>query len=97
MLKYRILFSGSLNFMKPLRTLPAALLLLFFHQTAWADATQPATASEVATSDTQKNTDNLNETEATLTPKYPIEIVADVPELGKMLEEHLPLIAYQRK
>ena len=38
-----------------------------------------------------------NSNDVVLTPKYPIEIKLDNEELRAMLEQYLPLIAYQRK
>lgn len=74
---------------------PLLGLLLLLNQPAWSNTTdtvQAASASAPA--------GNPNDTEAevsNLTPKYPVTIEADNEELKQMLEEFLPLIAYQRK
>ena len=58
----------------------------------------PLKKSEIAPrKDKSKSEQTNEEDEKELTPKYPIIIEADNPEIQAMLEQHLPLIAYQRK
>ncbi|WP_038313140.1 autotransporter assembly complex protein TamA [Kingella kingae] len=70
-------------------------LLLLLNQPAWSNTTdtvQAASASAPAGNPTDTEAEVSN-----LTPKYPVTIEADNEELKQMLEEFLPLIAYQRK
>ncbi|MDK4536758.1 autotransporter assembly complex protein TamA, partial [Kingella kingae] len=72
-----------------------SLLLLLNNQPAWSNTTdtvQAASASAPAGNPTDTEAEVSN-----LTPKYPVTIEADNEELKQMLEEFLPLIAYQRK
>ena len=58
----------------------------------------PLKKSEISPrKDKSKSEQTNEEDEKELTPKYPIIIEADNPEIQAMLEQHLPLIAYQRK
>ena len=58
----------------------------------------PLKKSEISSRKDKSKSEQVNEEdEKELTPKYPIIIEADNPEIQKMLEQHLPLIAYQRK
>ena len=60
--------------------------------------TPPLKKSEISLrKDKSKSEQGIDEEERELTPKYPIIIEADNPEIQKMLEQYLPLIAYQRK
>lgn len=74
---------------------PLLGLLLLLNQPAWSNTTdtvQAASASAPAGNPTDTEAEVSN-----LTPKYPVTIEADNEELKQMLEEFLPLIAYQRK
>lgn len=74
---------------------PLLSLLLLLNQPAWSNTTdtvQAASASAPAGNPTDTEAEVSN-----LTPKYPVTIEADNEELKQMLEEFLPLIAYQRK
>ena len=74
---------------------PLLGLLLLLNQPAWSNTTdtvQAASASASAGNPTDPETEVSN-----LTPKYPVTIEADNEELKQMIEEFLPLIAYQRK
>lgn len=74
---------------------PLLGLLLLLNQPAWSNTTdtvQAASASAPAGNPTDTEAEVSN-----LTPKYPVTIEADKEELKQMLEEFLPLIAYQRK
>lgn len=51
--------------------------------------------------DTEENTNEQTESdgeqEKELIPKYPIEIQTDSEEISKLLEQHLPIISYQKR
>lgn len=83
-----------------LRRLVILLLSLFSSPLVWAENTvvefnplekiHGSVAEAVTTA-------NEEAEQAKLEPKYPIEIKADNAEIQTMLENYLPLIAYQRK
>ncbi|ULJ64442.1 autotransporter assembly complex protein TamA [Wielerella bovis] len=90
-----------------LRHSPIFLFLSFaIIPAAWADE-MPIAASESASNfqaasapasvENDENTSIDNDDEVNLEPKYPIEIKVDDAEIQAMLQQHLPLIAYQRK
>ena len=64
-------------------------------QNAPAPVTTSGTPAKPASSESES--DNTPDDEANLEPKYPITIHADNAEIQAMLQQHLPLIAYQRK
>ncbi|WP_158535598.1 autotransporter assembly complex protein TamA [Kingella kingae] len=80
---------------KQIHLFPLLSLLLLLNKPAWSNTTdtvQAASASAPAGNPTDTEAEVSN-----LTPKYPVTIEADNEELKQMLEEFLPLIAYQRK
>lgn len=89
--------------LKPIYTPVFAAVLLLMGGTAFAqDGTAAETRPETAKKEGKGwfgwwNKQDEDAPEKELQPKYPVEVVADNSEMKALLEQHLPLISYQRK
>lgn len=62
-----------------------------------ANATVQAASAPAISNDNANNPPANDDGKIDLIPKYPVTIEADNPELKALLEQHLPILSYQRK